>query len=105
LGAVVDVRNVLHLRSQPVGDRCRSVGICQRPDLVEPVLVVHGDALMLTEMLLPGGDDELFDDARAISTLISTGPTGDVSAVSWDCAAGTGPPVPPIELSAEMPPP
>ncbi len=50
---------------------------------------------MLTEMLLPGGDDELFDDAVASSTLISTGPTGDVSAVIWDCAAGTGPPVPP----------
>jgi len=39
-------------------------------DLVEPLLVADGDALVLAEVLVPGGDNELFDDPARVGGVL-----------------------------------
>ena len=55
-------RGVAGLRCQPVRDRSGTSLVGQAADLVEPLLVAAGDAVVLAEVLVPGGDDELLDD-------------------------------------------
>lgn len=47
---------------QPVRNRGRVGWVGHRADRVVPPLVPHGDPRLLQELLLPGRDDELFQD-------------------------------------------
>ena len=54
------------------GRRMRRVG--QGADGVEAVLVADGDPLVLAQVLVPGGDDELLDDPVRVGGVLPDPP-------------------------------
>ena len=56
-------------------DSRRVAGVGHGADLVEPLLVADGDALVLAEVFVPGGDNELFDDPARVGGVLP-GPPG-----------------------------
>jgi hypothetical protein len=53
--------------SEPVADDRGVVRVGQRPDRLESAGIALGDPLMLAQVLRPGRDDELLDDAVGVS--------------------------------------
>ncbi len=56
-------------------DRRRVAGVGHGADLVEPLLVASSDALVLAEVFVPGGDNELFNDPARVGGVLP-GPPG-----------------------------
>ena len=71
-----DIRNVLALWSQPIGDHRRVLRVRQSLDLVESILVANSHALVLPEMFIPRRNDELFDHSVWIGSVLPDAPGG-----------------------------
>jgi len=64
------------LWGQPMGDGRRFRRVRKRPNPVETILIVHGDTLVLAEVLVPGSDDILLDNPVGISRVLPDAPRG-----------------------------
>ena len=74
------------LWGQPMGDGRRFRRVRKRPNPVETILIVHGDTLVLAEVLVPGSDDILLDNPVGISRVLPDAPRGCTGAAAAEAS-------------------